>query len=156
MWYPPVLEDPTSNTPINYCNPADLISQLQYAGFWRRCGALLIDIMIFNPPLRVVELVWPSGAGWAIIVAWWIYVAGCESSPIQGTIGKLALRIYVTDLGGQRISFVRASLRHFSRFASLILLSAGFMMAGRTKQRQALHDIMTGCLVVRREKDSWW
>ncbi len=59
-----------------------------------------------------------------------------ESSVKQGTLGKMALRLKVTDLDGQRISFGRASGRHFSKLASGMLLGIGFIMAGFTEKNK--------------------
>jgi uncharacterized RDD family membrane protein YckC len=71
-----------------------------------------------------------------------------ESSERQATIGKKALGIIVTDAHGKRITFYRASGRHFGKIVSSITLGVGFVMAGFTKKKQALHDIMFDCLVV--------
>jgi len=66
------------------------------------------------------------------------------------TLGKMALGLRVTDLDGNRIGFGRATARHFGKFISAMILMIGFIMAGFTKRKQALHDIMAGCLVVAR------
>jgi uncharacterized RDD family membrane protein YckC len=81
----------------------------------------------------------------------WIYHAVMESSVWQGTIGKRALGIVVTDLNGAKIDFWRASGRFFSRLVSnMIPLGIGYALAGFTKQKQALHDLMSSCLVLRK------
>ena len=85
-----------------------------------------------------------------VLVAAWLYFAIMESSSKQGTLGKMALGLKVTDLEGRRISFGRATGRHFGKIVSQTILYIGFIMAGFTQQKQALHDIMAGCLVVRR------
>lgn len=71
-----------------------------------------------------------------------------ESSPYQATAGKLALRIKVTDRAGKRIGFGRATGRHFAEILSSLTLGIGFVMAGFTKRRQALHDMIASTLVV--------
>lgn len=86
----------------------------------------------------------------AIVVAAWLYFALMESSAKQATLGKLAMGLRVTDLEGHRITFGRATGRHFGKIVSQIILYVGFIMAGFTQQKQALHDIMAGCLVVRK------
>lgn len=85
-----------------------------------------------------------------LIVIKWSYFAGLESSPLKATIGKICLGIYVTDLDGKRISFARATGRHFGKAVSAIMLLVGFLMAGLTQEKQALHDIMAACLVLRK------
>jgi uncharacterized RDD family membrane protein YckC len=71
-----------------------------------------------------------------------------ESSPFQATIGKVAVGIYVADLQGQRISFGRATGRFFGKILSGAILLIGYLMAGFTEKKQALHDTMAGCLVL--------
>ena len=80
----------------------------------------------------------------------WLYFALMESSAKQATLGKIALRIFVTDANGQRISFGRATGRHFAKIISRIILRIGFIMAGFTRKKQALHDMMSDCLVVKK------
>jgi uncharacterized RDD family membrane protein YckC len=65
-------------------------------------------------------------------------------------LGKKALGLEVTDLQGRRISFARATGRFFGRIISGLILAIGFIMAGFTERKQALHDILAGCLVIRR------
>jgi len=85
----------------------------------------------------------------AITVVGWLYFALMESSAKGATLGKLALGLRVTDMSGNRISFGRATGRYFGKIVSGFILAIGYIMAGFTQQKQALHDIMAGCLVVR-------
>ena len=83
-------------------------------------------------------------------VAKWLYFAYLESGEKQATWGKQALGLYVTDLTGQRITFGRATGRFFAKFVTgLIPLGIGFIMAGFTERRQALHDMIASTLVLR-------
>jgi len=84
------------------------------------------------------------------IPAVWLYYAFFEASAWQATPGKRALRLYVTDLNGRPITFARASLRHFAKMISSLTLMVGYLLAGFTQKKQALHDIVAGCLVLRR------
>ena len=79
----------------------------------------------------------------------WIYYASLESSSWQATLGKKLLGLKVTDLAGNRITFARASGRFFGKILSGMILGIGFLMAGFTARKQALHDILAGCLVLR-------
>ena len=79
----------------------------------------------------------------------WLYFALLESSAKQGTLGKMALGIRVTDLDGNRISFGRATGRYFAKFISAIILYIGFIMAAFTAKKQALHDIIASTLVIK-------
>ena len=78
----------------------------------------------------------------------WIYYARAESSSYQATMGKRICKIYVADMNGESISFLKASLRYLSRLLSDITI-IGYIIAGFTKRKQALHDIITGCHVLR-------
>jgi len=85
------------------------------------------------------------------IVAGWLYYAGMESSEHQGTLGKMALGLVVTDAAGQRASFARASGRFFAKMITgLVPLAIGWIMAGFTEKKQALHDMIASCLVLRK------
>jgi len=80
----------------------------------------------------------------------WLYYAYFESSDWQGTIGKKVMSLVVTDLNGSRISFARASGRFFAKIISgLIPLGIGYILAGVTEKKQALHDMIASCLVLR-------
>jgi len=78
-----------------------------------------------------------------------VYRAGLESSKHQATVGKMVLKIRVTDLNGQRLSFTRATGRYFARLVSVLLFGMGFVIAAFTERRQALHDFAAGTLVLK-------
>ena len=87
----------------------------------------------------------------ASILLAWIYNAAMESSRHQGTLGKMALGLTVTDLGGRPIGFGLASGRYFAKIITgLIPLGIGYAMAGFTEKKQALHDMIASCLVLRK------
>jgi uncharacterized RDD family membrane protein YckC len=86
-----------------------------------------------------------------MLVGTWLYHAMMESSSWQATLGKKVLDLQVTDLAGRPISFGRASGRHFSKIISgMIPLGVGFILAGFTEKKQAIHDMIASCLVLRR------
>jgi len=89
-----------------------------------------------------------ASLGVLIIIIPWLYFAGFECSRGQATPGKTLMRIVVTDKEGNRISFARATLRHFAKFISTLIIFIGFIMIGLTKKRQGLHDRIAGCLVL--------
>jgi len=80
----------------------------------------------------------------------WLYFALMESSKNQGTLGKMALGLKVTDMEGNRISFGRASGRYFGKILSGMILMIGYILAGLTEKKQALHDMISSCLVLRK------
>ncbi len=91
------------------------------------------------------------------VIASWLYFAFMERSPAQATLGKKLVGLYVTDSDGQRPSFLRAGgrfsagrlLAHIPGIGLLYLL-VDCVCAGVTPKKQAVHDMITGCLVLRR------
>jgi uncharacterized RDD family membrane protein YckC len=140
-----------------------------YAGFWIRFCAAFIDGILLALIGAVLGLILgfvigmmmgARGAAIEDIEATaelignilgffmnWIYYAAFESSVKQATPGKMAVGIVVTAEAGQRISFGRATGRHFAKILSAIILLIGFIMAAFTERKQALHDIIAGTLV---------
>jgi uncharacterized RDD family membrane protein YckC len=87
----------------------------------------------------------------AILAVTWLYYAFMESSSHQGTLGKMALGLIVTDTAGRRISFGRASGRFFAKMITgMVPLGIGYIMAGFTEKKQALHDMIASCLVFKK------
>ena len=161
------------NAALGYFNPVVAAAgEPIYAGFWLRFVAAIIDGVllfvigaiidlilggqraIYRPPgtntlpLFYVNMFTMHSAVRTVID--WLYFALMESSKFKGTLGKMALGLVVTDMAGQPIVFGRATGRYFGKYISVITLCIGYMMAGWTQQKQALHDIMAGCLVLRK------
>lgn len=76
------------------------------------------------------------------------YFASMESSSKQGTLGKMAVGIQVTDINGEKITFKRSVARYFSKILSGIPFYIGYIMAGFTQKKQGLHDIIAKTQVV--------
>jgi uncharacterized RDD family membrane protein YckC len=130
-------------------------SPFHYAGFWRRCVANAIDTFLIS--IVIFSFMAVSGVTKrenlfvpVVVLLNWLYYALLESSKRQSTIGKGMLGIKVTDMAGNRVSFARATGRHFGKIVSGAILGIGYLMAAFTKQKQALHDLMAHCLVLRR------
>lgn len=139
-----------------------------YAGFWRRLAALLIDTVVlaviwlvtctvFALLLQAFTHTVPSGdvlgpVFCALLAAFFfLYFSLFESSKKQATLGKMALGVIVTDLGGNRISFARALARTLAKVLSGIPLYLGYLLAAFTEKKQALHDLIASTLVVPKE-----
>jgi uncharacterized RDD family membrane protein YckC len=156
-------------------------SRVEYAGFWLRFLALLIDnvVMGIGFVLILIPLIFLTGLGGLLsqihpdeelndagifvligliflvatvsLVFTWLYHALMESSEWQATVGKKAFGLVVTDMAGQRVSFARSTGRHFGKIISnMVPLFIGYIMAGFTEKKQALHDMLAGCMVLRR------
>jgi uncharacterized RDD family membrane protein YckC len=127
--------------------PTGVVTGL-YAGFWARLGAVLIDAIIVNTATGILTAI-TFGAGVIFFFFGpWIYEAWMMSSEWQATVGKRALGIKVTGLDGGRISFARATGRHFAKYISTFLLLIGYIMAAFTAKKQALHDMIAETLVI--------
>ena len=137
-----------------------------YAGFWLRLAAYLIDltliyvvegvlavgvVMMGPRELNVVAVLYGL-VNFALVSAAlaWAYFALFESSPMQGTVGKYALGIYVTDRHGDPIGFWRATARYWLKLLSSLSLMVGWILAAFTPRKQALHDLLAGTLVLSR------
>jgi uncharacterized RDD family membrane protein YckC len=101
----------------------------------------------------IVSLVMSSVFGWMWVgMMIWVmkvlYFTFFESSKFQATPGKMVLGIIVTDLQSKPVSFARALGRNLGKILSKLILYIGFIMAGLTAKKQALHDMLADCLVV--------
>jgi uncharacterized RDD family membrane protein YckC len=142
----------------------------QYGGFWRRVLAYIIDAIILSIVGGVISAaLFGSAAGLSSLmpgsesttaltgamlgvqglsfVLNWLYFAVLESSSMQGTLGKKALGMIVTDLDGAPIGFGRATGRYFAKILSALIMMIGFVMVAFTARKQGLHDLIAGTLV---------
>jgi uncharacterized RDD family membrane protein YckC len=160
------IPDPSSNSG-SAATARFAIPRVVYAGFWRRVAAYLIDSFLLATVVGFLALRplmdragIPADNPWVLLtgdsrqilainllftMASWLYWALMESSPWQATLGKKALGLEVTDLEGRRISFARASGRYFGK-----IIFIGFILVAFTEKKQALHDMIAGCLVVKK------
>lgn len=118
-----------------------------HAGFWRRCAAYMIDSLVLFVPSMILSLI-PFLGLLVNLVGRWLYFALMESSASQATLGKRAMGLIVTDGKGQRIAFGQATGRYFGAAVSTITAYVGYMLAGWTARKQALHDLMADTCVV--------
>ena len=156
--------------------------QTEYAGFWIRFIAYIIDSVIISfleflivlpllglfgikvfelSTIRDLENADPdllipviasaiTGLSLTVLLITWFYYALLQSGARQATVGKMVLGLQVTDVNGDRLTFARASLRYFSKILSSLFLMIGYIMAGFTPKKQALHDIIANTYVVRK------
>ncbi|MCX7970724.1 MAG: RDD family protein, partial [Negativicutes bacterium] len=92
--------------------------RLNYAGFWRRLVAFMVDTVIYSLVLvagahllgAVESLPWQFDVfAYALALS---YYALCECSQWQGTIGKRIYRLRVTGLDGGRLNIGQALRRN--------------------------------------------
>jgi uncharacterized RDD family membrane protein YckC len=153
-------------------HPSDLAkteTSYVYAGFWLRVVASLVDMLAMYIPLGFIFVIaivltkLVAGKEYdptimllespiVIIVGTWLYFAVLESSPWQATLGKKLLGLYVTDLNGQRLTFSRAAGRTLAKYLSVMTAGIGYLLCGFTERKQASHDVVAKCLVLRRSR----
>ena len=136
------------------------VAAVAYAGFGRRLAAWIIDTVILGIVSIIVSVIIVGGdaddastgaqvaANTVAFAINWAYFAGMESSSKQASLGKMALGIVVTDVDGQRITFMRATGRYFAKILSGLLLLIGYLMVLWTARKQGLHDKLAVTLVV--------
>jgi uncharacterized RDD family membrane protein YckC len=151
-------------TPSHYVSPATI----EYASFWARFVASLIDgflMQLVNGLLQallsqlfyILEL--PGGQQvsglkamtWAATMcSAWLYEAIMESSRHQATLGKMAMKLVVTDVQGKPITFARATGRHFGKILSSMICLLGYFAMLWNPRHQTWHDQLAGTLVIKR------
>jgi uncharacterized RDD family membrane protein YckC len=129
----------------------DSRTEISYAGFWLRAVAACIDGIFMLLILTILQRA--TGSSWTYWLVstccGWFYYALSESSVWQATPGKKVVGLRVTNEAMQRITFRRATLRHFAKLLSYLLLYVGVLMVPFTERKQGLHDKIAGTLVLR-------
>lgn len=162
------------------------MNQLVYASFWQRLVAHFFDNIFTGAIYKGITIFYTDPTGIVAIIIASSYYAGFEGSSLQATVGKQVKKLMVTDLNGERISYLRA----FARFACMMIIPiipamiilVIYMLFGVysddltlmlyflilfisflfidclfifiTPRKQALHDMITGCLVLKRNDDA--
>lgn len=164
------------------------LAPLNYGSFLRRLAATFIDGLVFSALFLVLlaatggigkiiavanDLKEDGGdvdaAAVALVstfltailgltVLQWLYYAYLESSEKQGTLGKQAMSLIVTDINGDRLTFGKASIRHFARIVptfiplvGTLFFLADYLCQPFTEKKQTLHDMMAGALVLKQK-----
>lgn len=136
--------------------------EIDYAVFWKRVLAAIIDIAIITGTISLLavlysltdfilpidlEGLWVPFAVPAFILFIWLYYAVQECSIKQATFGKRLLKIRIMGSKGQPVTFARATARFFAKFLSVIS-QIGMILPLWTDRRQALHDLLAKTIVI--------
>jgi len=143
--------------------PHDPVPGVEYAGFWIRLLASILDsilLLMVSVPLllwfygpEVFFVTESPGLAYDIInivlpiiafLVFWQYRAA--------TPGKIMVGIYIVDaetLG--KPPFDRLILRYIGYYVSLLPLCLGFLWIGFDKRKQGFHDKIARTLVIRKE-----
>ncbi len=135
---------------------------LEYAGFWRRALASLLDnavwiVFFFWIYSNIVAVAFDASdtAGVVSVIAffslWFNYFAFCEWRWGQ-TIGKNATGLEVRSLdGADRLTYGQASIRNLLRLIDFF--GIGELMIVSSRQKQRLGDRAAKTVVVRRRRE---
>jgi len=141
----------------------------QFAGFWKRVGAYLIDVVILSIAMVAVTMAIVAfcmlvlkqdkeALGGVTLILYAVTLLGqllyfslFECSSKQATPGKMALGIVVTDMKGGRIGLGRALGRNCAQLISGMFFGLGYIICGFTDMRQAAHDLIASTLVVNKD-----
>lgn len=147
-----------TDNPGSCSGEADIdLAATPYAGVFKRLWAGILDLiacylLIMAGVLTLIatgssdaKFDWAAPVSAALI--FWLYFAVFESSAGRATPGKKAARIVVTDAGGARISFARASLRCLGRLTVIASFGLGLVIAVFDRQRRGLDDFIGGTRV---------
>ncbi|UCG07233.1 MAG: RDD family protein [Desulfobacterales bacterium] len=139
---------------------------MDYAGFWIRFGAILIDgliMWIFNMLIFIpMGILMPKSPDnpfavlsfmpliillqYAIPAAYDTWFVGKYGA----TPGKMACKLKIVVADGSRLSYLRAFGRHFAKWLSSMILLIGFIMAAFDEEKRTLHDRICETRVVRK------
>ncbi len=175
---PPPPPPPSGGSPVpNHGWARPVNGAVQYAGFWARVAALIIDLLVVGIPLQIASRVLsgavptevglcqsgsaicdqPTGAGWLLLVMVWLaelaagiaYWAYLEGVRGQ-TLGKQALGIMVIDHDtGHVIGPGRAIGRYFARIISTLVMFLGYFWMLWDPEKQTWHDKLVRSVVVK-------
>jgi uncharacterized RDD family membrane protein YckC len=134
--------------------------KLEYAGFWIRVVAYVIDSIIVTVVFGLLSFALVGGAlgvdSFQFLIVLYLvcfvgifsYFAIMESSARQATLGKMAVGIKVGNAeNGGRISTLNAFGRVFSKILSGAILYIGYIMVGFDSKKQGLHDKIANTIV---------
>ena len=142
-------------------NPA---GHVQYAGFWIRTAAVLIDYVILSAINIAISIVLVGGAALsgdpntgmaALAVTYLLAVATGMTYEMYflvkkgATPGKMALGLRVIRVSRGPITWGLAFGRQLGKSVSAMILGFGYFMAGWDPEKRALHDRICDTRVIK-------
>lgn len=134
----------------------------EYAGFWIRVGASIIDtiiiMIIILPILRVVygEAYWFDTAFvkgfWDLVFSYILPAVGVVIFWVykSATPGKITLRLTIIDAKtGNKPTTGQFVIRYLGYYVSMLPLFLGFIWVGIDPRKQGWHDKLAGTVVLR-------
>lgn len=142
-----------------------LPSKVDFAGFWIRLGAKLIDwfalmsaYMALFIPFSFLTIKWhsPGTLIFAMAVLYIVQFFVVLAYPTffvgryQATPGKMVCGLKVVLPDGGRVSYLRALGRAAAELLSQFILYIGYIMAGFDEEKRTLHDHICSTRVIRK------
>tara|TARA_R110002049_G_scaffold239299_1_gene412394 strand:+ start:514 stop:1212 length:699 start_codon:yes stop_codon:yes gene_type:complete len=152
---------------------ATTASGVEYAGFWIRFGAWMIDYVILTvisfilmaiagvsaglagtfenleqnkepDPMVIVGILLFYGVMFAIVFGYKIVMVGKYGA----TVGKMAVGIKVVTADGGKVGYMRATGRAFAEILSGLIIYIGYIIAAFDDEKRSLHDHICSTRVV--------
>ena len=134
----------------------------EYAGFWVRLGAVLIDMVVLmivtGIPLTLIygTEYWVSAnkfhGFWDLILNYILPIVATIWFWLRfyGTPGKMALNLKIVDAKtGHKLTLGQSIGRYFAYILSTIPFFLGYIWVGIDKRKQGWHDKLAGTVVIR-------
>lgn len=118
---------------------------MNYAGFWRRFAASVIDGVIVWIPAILLNYLVPFVGGFIVSL---FYKPIFESSTMMATPGKSIMGLTVVSEKGERLTLQQAYIRFFCSLLSAFVLMIGYLMNLFTSKKQTLHDMIAETVVI--------
>ena len=152
--------------------PVAPVARYQYAGFWIRVVAAIIDSIILGVvnsilqftvlgpmtgpvriesgnPAAVFAALGAVGVLGTIGIVMACLYEGLFVSQMGATPGKMVLGMKVVRPDGSRVELGRAIGRYFAKILSALILCIGYLMVAFDSEKRGLHDLICDTRVVR-------
>jgi len=137
-------------------------TELEYAGFWIRTGAALIDsilVLLIIMPILTMIYGWEYWLSNSYLAGFWDFIFSYLLPALaiilfwiykSATPGKMALKLSIVDsrTGGMPTNDQLIG-RYFAYYISIIPFFFGIIWVGIDKRKQGWHDKLAGTVVVR-------
>ena len=140
---------------------------MNFAGFWIRFGAKLIDgviiwvvqmaaMLLFGPMLGLNFFSSEPPTNFSFLILYpFLFAASIFYSvwfvgKYGATPGKLALGLKIVTSSGEPVTYMKALARFFAEMVSAIICYVGYIMAAFDEQKKSLHDQICDTRVIRK------
>lgn len=109
------------------------LDEVNYTGFFKRALAYIIDMIILGViDFAIAKVLKGSAYTLVTFIIILAYFAIMESSKFQGSLGKMLLRIKVTDEEGEKLSVLKAGARYIGLNIFSILADMAGIIQGKS------------------------